>query len=115
MAALLSTEELLALLEQDFRFSPFQQLIVRAVSGYDLGEDRCRLNSEEDEKYHENRPTQRRVFPVARQLVQGVQTRKKAMRILSNALYDGKALPLLRFQARLRGRIGSKLSFDVLP
>ena len=107
--SLLSPAELLALLEQDFRFYPFQQFIVRAVSGHDLGEYRCRLHSEEDEKYKENRPTQRKVFPVARQLVQGVKTRKKAMRILRNGFDDGKTLLLLRFQARHRGIIGSNL------
>src|SRR5437016_4072542 len=90
--SLLSPAEQLALLEQDFRFYPVQQLIVRAVSGHDLSEYRCRLHREEDAKYQENRPTQRKVFPVARQLVQCVQTRKKAMRILRNGFDDGKTL-----------------------
>src|SRR5438874_6516402 len=47
--ALLSPAELLTLLKQDFRFDPFQQLIVRAVPGHDLGEDRCRLPREDGE------------------------------------------------------------------
>src|SRR5215831_5068315 len=111
--SLLRTAELLALLKQDFRFSPFQQLIVWAVSGHDLGEGRCRLHSEEDEKYKENRPPQSKVFPVTRQLVQGVKTSKKAMRILHNGFYDGKPLLLLRFQARHRGSIGSHLDVDM--
>ena len=59
--ALLCTAELLALLEQDFRFDPFQQLIVRAISGHELGEDRGRLHREEDDKDTENSPTQRQV------------------------------------------------------
>src|SRR5512145_1871288 len=74
--SLLSTAELLALLEQDLRFYAFQQLIVRAVSRHDLGEYRCRLHSKEYEKYQENRPTQSKVFPIARQLVQRVKTSK---------------------------------------
>ena len=108
--ALLRTAEPLALLEDDFRFYPFQQHIVRAVSEHDLGEDRGRLHRKEDEKDNEYRPTQSQVVPVARQLVQGVQTSKQAMRMLRNGFDDGKTLLLLRFQARPRGRIGSQLS-----
>ena len=53
---LLSHAELLTFLEHSFRFYPFQQLIVWAESGHDLGEDRGRLHHEEDKKDQANRP-----------------------------------------------------------
>src|SRR5262249_23186707 len=68
---------------------------------------------EEDEKDKANRPPQSPVFPVARQLMQGVQTRQKAMRMLRNSFDDGKPLLLLRFQARHRGSISSYLGVDM--
>jgi hypothetical protein len=46
-------------------------------------------------------------------LVQGIQTRQQAMRLLCNGFHGGKPLLLLRFQARDRGGISSHLGGDM--